>query len=506
MNKLTGTILTLPKMSGNVGAKTINIGGKGDDGATFTPSVSADGIISWTNDKDLPNPEPVNIMGTKGDKGDKGDRGLQGVQGIQGDRGEQGQKGDKGDTGEPGKDGFSPIASIENITGGHRVSITDKDGAKTFDVMDGKDGQGGGGGGVTSWDDLADKPDFAPIATSGSWNDLTDKPFYAETPDPITWDGNTDGRYIFEDYFVKVSDEAFTKEQLVGSTAKVLYNGDVKECLCTFENLSTQQEGTVFLYAGFENKVFTWFVSASTDLNMGDGVIMPKGTYFIFRPSDGYYMYGLFFPERAKPIDEKYLPDSVVLESDLDELVDQIIEELPPIVTSWNDLPDKPFGDETPEPITWSGNIEDYFIDYNWGAKISDRVLTKDELIGTTITWYRNNGSVSSAVVTEKDIYDLAENIPDLPPETLLTLNRSYFISVLADTNYNGVTSSKGFYVVSDKFHSLTFPEKVKLLDEKYLPETVVLESELESKGYQTEEQVTELINNALGVIENGTY
>ena len=102
MNKLQGEVLTLPKMSGfvstlkslsgNVGAKTINIGGKGDDGATFIPSVSADGVISWTNDKELPNPEPVNIKGAKGDKGDKGDRGLQGVQGIQGERGEQGQK------------------------------------------------------------------------------------------------------------------------------------------------------------------------------------------------------------------------------------------------------------------------------------------------------------------------------------------------------------------------------------------------------------------------------
>ncbi|MBQ6430847.1 MAG: hypothetical protein IJJ99_03095 [Oscillospiraceae bacterium] len=31
------------------------------DGATFTPHVSSDGILSWTNDKGLPNPEPVNI-------------------------------------------------------------------------------------------------------------------------------------------------------------------------------------------------------------------------------------------------------------------------------------------------------------------------------------------------------------------------------------------------------------------------------------------------------------
>jgi hypothetical protein len=36
------------------------------------------------------------------------------------------------------------------------------------------------------------------------------------------------------------------------------------------------------------------------------------------------------------------------------------------------------------------------------------------------------------------------------------------------------------------------------LLDEKFLSETVVLESELDAKGYQTEEQVTTLINNAL--------
>lgn len=44
----------------------------GDDGATFIPSVSEDGIISWTNDKGLPNPEARNIMGPAGPKGDDG--------------------------------------------------------------------------------------------------------------------------------------------------------------------------------------------------------------------------------------------------------------------------------------------------------------------------------------------------------------------------------------------------------------------------------------------------
>lgn len=35
---------------------------KGENGATFIPSVSANGVISWTNDKNLPNPTPVNIV------------------------------------------------------------------------------------------------------------------------------------------------------------------------------------------------------------------------------------------------------------------------------------------------------------------------------------------------------------------------------------------------------------------------------------------------------------
>lgn len=36
-------------------------------GATFVPSVSNDGVLSWTNDKGLENPTPVNVVGPKGD-------------------------------------------------------------------------------------------------------------------------------------------------------------------------------------------------------------------------------------------------------------------------------------------------------------------------------------------------------------------------------------------------------------------------------------------------------
>ena len=47
-------------------------GSPGADGATFTPSVSADGTLSWANDGGLPNPEPVNIRGPQGEPGSPG--------------------------------------------------------------------------------------------------------------------------------------------------------------------------------------------------------------------------------------------------------------------------------------------------------------------------------------------------------------------------------------------------------------------------------------------------
>lgn len=45
---------------------TVTNGAKGSDGTTFTPSVSQDGIISWTNDGGKANPSSVSIKGNTG--------------------------------------------------------------------------------------------------------------------------------------------------------------------------------------------------------------------------------------------------------------------------------------------------------------------------------------------------------------------------------------------------------------------------------------------------------
>ena len=99
----------------------------------FLPSVSEEGVISWTNEASIENPPSVNIKGpqgvqgpagAKGDTGERGPQGIQGIQGIQGVQGEtgpqgavgpqgaqgiQGPKGDKGDKGDTGPSGVQVV-------------------------------------------------------------------------------------------------------------------------------------------------------------------------------------------------------------------------------------------------------------------------------------------------------------------------------------------------------------------------------------------------------------
>ena len=74
-------------------------------GVTFIPSVSADGVISWTNDGGLENPEPVSVKGPKGDPGEQGPAGPAGEQGPAGPKGDTGPAGEQGPAGPAGEQG-----------------------------------------------------------------------------------------------------------------------------------------------------------------------------------------------------------------------------------------------------------------------------------------------------------------------------------------------------------------------------------------------------------------
>lgn len=93
-------------------------GGTGADGVTFTPSVSEDGIISWTNDGGKDNPTPVNIKGAKGDNGSPGADGV-GIQSVV-------------QTTTSTADGGNNIITV-TLTNGNTATFTVKNGSKGSD-------------------------------------------------------------------------------------------------------------------------------------------------------------------------------------------------------------------------------------------------------------------------------------------------------------------------------------------------------------------------------------
>lgn len=121
----------------------------GENGATFYPNVSEDGILSWTNDRNLANPTPRKVRGEDGEDGDDGvsvtsvrqtttsnvDGGenvitvslsngkdfifvvKNGSKGSKGDVGDKGEKGDKGDRGAQGIQGIQGIQGVKGDKG-----------------------------------------------------------------------------------------------------------------------------------------------------------------------------------------------------------------------------------------------------------------------------------------------------------------------------------------------------------------------------------------------------
>lgn len=79
-------------------------GGEGQSGATFTPHLSDDGVLSWTNDKGLTNPAPICLRGSDGAPGQPGPQGV------------PGETGPVGQTGAPGADGYSPQKGVDYFT------------------------------------------------------------------------------------------------------------------------------------------------------------------------------------------------------------------------------------------------------------------------------------------------------------------------------------------------------------------------------------------------------
>ena len=124
---ISGAWILLDKQQSS-GSTTPVPGPPGADGGYWTPSVDADGNLTWAASKAGMGDPPAaaNIVGPPGKDGDPGADGApgpagpagdQGPQGPKGDPGPQGPKGDKGDPGEPGPQGPAGSCDVASVNG-----------------------------------------------------------------------------------------------------------------------------------------------------------------------------------------------------------------------------------------------------------------------------------------------------------------------------------------------------------------------------------------------------
>lgn len=149
-----------------------------------------------------------------------------------------------------GEDGFSPTVEVSAITGGHTVSITDANGEKSFDVMDGVDGE------TQNMDMyytttqtnelLASKADASDIPKKVS--DLTnDSGFIQATVSTLA------------NYYTK--SETYTKQEIVELVSKYtsIYVCSDDEAADGVPNISSPSDTTIYWVAN-DNGTYTQYI------------------------------------------------------------------------------------------------------------------------------------------------------------------------------------------------------------------------------------------------------
>lgn len=326
----------------------------GQDGATFIPSVSDDGIISWTNDRDLPNPKPVNIKGEKGDSG------------------------------------------------------------------------------VTSWNDLEDKP-FGEGETS--WVQVGTNPL-----------------------------SSGSATMLFTATAGKKYKIEVVD---TFDNTVVASNIAPCLTSPMMGYLYYSIGETTDDVHGNGGISNTQWTFQtkVIAPFGVAQLYIYEESETVTTLDEKYLPDSVVLESELDAK-----------------------GYQTEEQVK---------------ALIDDSITGSDSTFEMPIFNLAEMGMSTHTVGGETT--SLSADVSHI-----IEAMRKGLVGFIIPTNYGNVT------VYSPTMEAGGTPEAVCafwlatpgaiLWGDVAIACTSNNSLVVASMFRTTEQQVTELINNALGVIENGTY
>ncbi len=124
-------LITLAAAKGYVGETADSLGALKGAPATIKSITEIDGghrvTFEWTGTSGTKQTSTLDVM-----------NGVNGTDGQKGKQGESGKTPVKGIDYFDGKDGYSPTISVADITGGHKVTVTNEEGSTSFNVIDGE--------------------------------------------------------------------------------------------------------------------------------------------------------------------------------------------------------------------------------------------------------------------------------------------------------------------------------------------------------------------------------
>ena len=161
-----------------------------------------------------------------------------------------------GGGGGSGEDGFSPIVTVTEITGGHRISIQDKTHTATFDVMDGTDG--------TDGDDGVSPTVTVTEITNGHRVTITDK----NHPSGMSFDVTNGAKGDKGDAFTYAD---FTQEQLALLKGA---KGDDGKGIASIEKTSTSGLVDTYTITYSDNTTSTYTVTNGRNGTNGENYVL----------------------------------------------------------------------------------------------------------------------------------------------------------------------------------------------------------------------------------------
>lgn len=244
----------------------------------YVPNVDTDGNLSFTpTSSEMTAVDTVNI------------RGPQGIQGPVGDTGPAGPVGATGEMGVAGADGVSPIIAITDIAGGHRLTITDKDGTKTVDVLNGTQ---------ADWNEN-DETSPAYVKGRTHWVEKDTAVFFSETS--FTADTLTDGAWLLT--------SPLSNKPAAGTECTVTWNGT--EYKCPVQEV-VEESITITVIGNGEDVGLTGNGEPFRVMLVPDDVAAEMGAYGVILPLDGSTSATVTMAggtEIVHPLDLKYIGD-----------------------------------------------------------------------------------------------------------------------------------------------------------------------------------------------------